>query len=156
MIDRQTLLTTPNGRLGRQSYWTLLVVMVAAGFVLSLVPFFGQLLSLALLWPFGCVVAKRLHDTGRRAWMVPVAAALNVAAVALSFTAAVMATDPGHVVAAFGLAVPALMLGGLSMVVTLSLVIFAGAAVPSAGNNRFGPPEKVPVTIATLLPLDRA
>lgn len=151
MTDPHALLTSPHGRIGRQSYWTIIAALVAVSMVVSLIPFFGSLASLILLWPFGCVVAKRLHDAGRRAWAVPVIAALSVAAAGLSFTATMMATQPGSIVAAFGLAAPALMLSGVSMLASLALVLMAGLAPGAADANRFGDPELEPITPAQLL-----
>lgn len=156
MTNLQTLFLSPRGRIGRHSYWTLVVAMIVAGIVTSLIPFFGPILSLALLWPFACLVTKRLHDAGRRAWLVPVMATLNLCAVALSFTATMMAADPANVLTAFALAAPAMMLSGLSMVVTLATVVLAGLAMGQTGANRFGLPEDRATTFATLFRTEQA
>ena len=156
MTSLQALLFTSTGRIGRQSYWTIIAAIVAAGFVLSLVPFFGTILPLLLLWPFGCIVAKRLHDGNRGAWPVLVVVALSIAAAVVSLTATIFATQPASIVAAFALAGPALLLSGASAMSSLGLILVAGLARGNGGANRFGDPERDPVTIATLLRMESA
>jgi uncharacterized membrane protein YhaH (DUF805 family) len=151
MLSLSDLLLSARGRIGRQTYWTLIVALVALGIILSMVPFFGSVLSLALLWPFACVVTKRLHDTGRRAWLVPVIAALNLLTIVLSIVATLMAMSPASVVAAFALATPVMVLGGVSMLVTLGALLYVGLMSGTAAANRFGMPEERAISFATLV-----
>jgi uncharacterized membrane protein YhaH (DUF805 family) len=155
MLDIESLLLSPRGRIGRQTYWTLIGPIAAATLLLSLIPFFGALAPLPLLWPFGCVSAQRLHDGGRRAWPVPIVAGLAGAATMLSFAVTMMATDPAQVVAAFGWALPVTVLSGVATIATLALILIAGLHRGAAGLNRFGAPERMPLTLAALLPRDR-
>lgn len=68
------LLLNPNGRLGRNRFWQGMVVLtvinvliIAAANYISL----GYIVTLFLLvYPFVCVIGKRLHDLGRSAWWV--------------------------------------------------------------------------------------
>lgn len=68
------LLLNPNGRLGRNRFWQGMVVLtvinvlvVAATSYISL----GYIFTLFLLiYPFVCVIGKRLHDLGHSAWWV--------------------------------------------------------------------------------------
>lgn len=155
MLDIESLLFSPHGRIGRQTYWTLVGLIVVASLFLSLIPFFGAMASLPLLWPFGCVTAQRLHDAGCRAWPVPVVTGLSATAGVLSFAVSVIATDPAKIVEAFGWALPVTVLNGISTVATLALILFAGMRGGSAALNRFGAPERVPLTLTSLLPRDR-
>ncbi len=68
------LLTTSDGRIGRQQWWigivALIVVSIIAGIVLSIISFgnpvvfawLGVLLNLALIWPSYNLGMKRRHD----------------------------------------------------------------------------------------------
>lgn len=68
------LLLNPNGRLGRNRFWQGMVVLtvinvlvVGATSYISL----GYIFALFLLvFPFVCVIGKRLHDLGHSAWWV--------------------------------------------------------------------------------------
>lgn len=151
MTHLRALLLSHRGRIGRQTYWTLALPIAAASIVLMLVPFFGPLVSLQMLWPSACLVTKRLHDAGRRAWPVPIVAMLGVGAGLLSFAATVMATDPASIVAAFGLATPSQRLSRVSALAWLAVVLAAGAMRSVTGANRYGEPEAAPVTVAMLL-----
>lgn len=82
----QTLLFSPNGRIGPRSFWRGVILLVGAQVVMQVMgalvpqnlalPF--SLLSfvylVALFWGYLCVYAKRLHDADRGAgWFVAVA-----------------------------------------------------------------------------------
>lgn len=154
MPNLEALLLSPHGRIGRRTYWTLLVLLCAGSLILSLVPFFGMLATLPLLWPIGCVIAQRLHDTDRRAWIVIAASSASGGATLLFFYVTMMASDPTHIVAAFGWALPTMLLVGAAMLAMLSLMLFAGLGPGSAGTNRSGAPEREPLSILSLLPRD--
>ncbi|MEO1553676.1 MAG: DUF805 domain-containing protein [Pseudomonadota bacterium] len=67
------LLLNPNGRIGRNRYWqgivilTVASVLVAAGFRMLAIPL--AFLHFALIYPYICVIGKRLHDAGLTAWL---------------------------------------------------------------------------------------
>ncbi|MEM7328076.1 MAG: DUF805 domain-containing protein [Pseudomonadota bacterium] len=67
------LLFNPNGRIGRNRFWqgmvilTVASVLVAAGFRMVALPL--VFLHFALIYPYVCVVGKRLHDAGMTAWL---------------------------------------------------------------------------------------
>ncbi|MEL6824659.1 MAG: DUF805 domain-containing protein [Pseudomonadota bacterium] len=67
------LLFNPNGRIGRNRFWqgmvilTVASVLVAAGFRMVSVPL--VFLHFVLIYPYICVVGKRLHDAGLTAWL---------------------------------------------------------------------------------------
>ncbi|MEM7459916.1 MAG: DUF805 domain-containing protein [Pseudomonadota bacterium] len=67
------LLFNPNGRIGRNRFWqgmvilTVASVLIAAGFRMVSVPL--AFLHLVLIYPYICVIGKRLHDAGLTAWL---------------------------------------------------------------------------------------
>ena len=71
MVD---LLFNPNGRIGRNRFWqgmvvlTIASILVAAGFRMVAIPL--VFLHFALIYPYICVIGKRLHDVGQTAWLV--------------------------------------------------------------------------------------
>lgn len=68
------LLFNPNGRIGRNRFWqgmvilTVASVLVAAGFRMVALPL--AFVHFVLIYPYICVVGKRLHDAGLTAWLV--------------------------------------------------------------------------------------
>lgn len=156
MIDYKTLLLSPKGRVGRQTFLTATVGLVAANLVLNLVPVLGSVLALPLLWPFACITAKRLHDGGRSAWPVVLVTALCVTTGAIAAATGLLAADPTPVPSAFALAAAAIMLGGFAMVAAIALLIWAATVRGDSGSNRFGAPEPMPLRLTDLLARDPA
>ena len=63
-----------NGRASRQEFWMWVLSTFVIGFVLGLIPKAGGILAglwnLAVLLPYLGVTARRLHDTGKSAWLI--------------------------------------------------------------------------------------
>ena len=75
------------GRCGRKSFWSFVLVNFVISSVLGLLPGVGKILGaiffLAVLAPFLGITTRRLHDTGRSGWLqllalIPVIGALIV------------------------------------------------------------------------------
>lgn len=67
------VLFNPNGRIGPNSFWRGIIVLIGIGIVLSLLsayvnPFIS-ILGFLLIYPMICVFGKRLHDNGKTAWL---------------------------------------------------------------------------------------
>jgi len=150
MIDLHALLLSPSGRIGRQTFWHLIAALVAAQLILSLIPLLGTLAALVLLWPFSCVIAQRLHDSGRRAWLLIPVALLSAASGLLAFAIGAMRLEPAMALNAFALAGLSVAIGGLATLAALALLLYAGLARGDAGANRFGAPEAEPLSLAAL------
>lgn len=63
--ELQHLFLFRGGRIGRGPYWLGVAGLMAASFVLGLIPVAGPWLALALLWPWFCLLSKRLRDIER-------------------------------------------------------------------------------------------
>ncbi len=62
------------GRAGQKEFWLWVLVTFIVGAVLGVIPHAGRILStifgLAVLLPSLSVAARRLHDTGKSAWLL--------------------------------------------------------------------------------------
>lgn len=89
-MDFRDIYLSASGRCARRPFWIAAGVLIALAFGLGLVPLVGPLANLALLFPWACLVLKRLRDMGRSAWWAapPLALALlsGVLSLALSRT----------------------------------------------------------------------
>jgi uncharacterized membrane protein YhaH (DUF805 family) len=68
-MDLKTRFLTAEGRLGRKDFWTGVLMIVGVQVLFGWIPLLGLLLELALIYPWVCLVAKRLHDFGRSGWL---------------------------------------------------------------------------------------
>lgn len=138
------------GRIGRQTYWISVVGLLLVGGLLNQLPLFGPVLALALLWPSSCVLAKRLHDTGRSAVPAAVVATLCLFMGLFNIGLGLAATVPVYAVAAFQLAVLAMVGTGLLGLAALALLLWAGLTPSDPDANRFGLPEAEPLCLSDL------
>lgn len=163
-----TLFLSPNGRIAPRPFWIgigilALLHLLRAAIALELAPLPMQVASLIgwlALYPGICVLAKRLHDAGRSAFLIFVPAVLIiVVSVAVSFmvvmplmmeifTAAAANPDmPPPDASAYGPGTPVYEAGrqaaritvpaGLAIHVLFALWTGLGRSDPEA--NRFGP-----------------
>lgn len=62
------------GRAGRQEFWMWFLAVVVVGSILDIIPKIGNGISglwfLATILPTLGVTARRLHDTGKTAWLI--------------------------------------------------------------------------------------
>ena len=92
-IDWQTLYLSGQGRIGRAQFWIGAAGLICVGLVAGLIPVVGVLASLALIYPWACLTAKRLHDFGRSGLLVLVAAVPAVVAGVFSLVTALAASN---------------------------------------------------------------
>ena len=93
-----SLLTTTEGRIGRQQWWigivVLIVVSIVASIILSIISFgnptifawLAVVLNLALIWPSYCLGIKRRHDRDNNGMDVKILIGGSVNAAAANFT----------------------------------------------------------------------
>jgi len=74
MDNIKTLLTTTEGRIGRQQWWigivVLIIISILASIIVSIISlgnaavitWLGVLINLVLIWPSYCIGIKRRHD----------------------------------------------------------------------------------------------
>ena len=79
-MDWKYLLTSFDGRIGRQSFWMCIIVFIVAGAVAGVLDsvfgtvsdggmgVIGIIVSLAMIYPALAVYAKRWHDRGKSGW----------------------------------------------------------------------------------------
>lgn len=116
------LLTTHRGEINQRDYWIGAAALFVAGIVANMIPLIGAVAALLLLYPWTCLVLKRLRDAGRpESW-----AALPLLLGLFSMASSLMA--------AFGLFVaPALAglllsIGGLAALAALGFLVWLGLA----------------------------
>jgi len=148
-MDWKTLFFTADGRIGRSSFWIAWLVLLGVNVVLGWIPLLGWFLSLATIYCFVCIYAKRLHDMGKSGWLqiVPMLITFALPVVGL-FAFGGMAIGAG--LADQGeAATAATVLGGLggflitlclAFVVGLGFLIWVGASNGQSGDNKYGPP----------------
>lgn len=135
------LFFTWDTRIGRKPYWAAMGVFI----VIAIVPelfgspvsdVVGGLVSLAMIYPQICILAKRLHDLGLSGWwqLAPAGAliALILIWVATMAAGAVPGTDAGDIT--LGLFVLVGVVG------YFGFYIWLGAARGQPQPNRWGPP----------------
>jgi uncharacterized membrane protein YhaH (DUF805 family) len=154
-MDWNKLFFSADGRIGRQAFWIGFLILLGAGVVLGWIPLLGIVVSLALIYPWTCLFAKRFHDMGKSGWfaLIPIAAPAVLFTIALAMgiggivSGAVLSDKvsedaaAGPVLAGIG---GALLFMSLGFLVWLGGTIWAGATPGDPGPNRYGPPPPPP------------
>jgi uncharacterized membrane protein YhaH (DUF805 family) len=128
------------GRTSKRDYWIGLGGLVAGAIVAGLLPVVGPALSLALLYPFTALLAKRLHDFGRSSWLAVIPVAPAVISLAIAMLAAVAIGDPAMMGAGLAAAGLAALLSTLAILIGIGFLIWAGTRESDAGINAYGEP----------------
>lgn len=150
-MDFMNLFLSPKGRIGQKEFWIGIVSIFALGVVLGLVipndmAMVESIISIVLLYPGYCVMAKRFQDMGK----APLLAAIPYGLFAAVYVFALVGVlgmaggvAGGSDAAAAG-GVAALAGAGLfaiiGFVVWLVFVIWAGVSKGDPGPNAYGPP----------------
>lgn len=156
-MDWKTLFLSADGRIGRQSFWIAVLILIGANVVLSWIPLINIIAGLAVLYCSICVYSKRLHDMGKSGWLqvAPIIAVfvLMGVAVASAGSMAAMGAFSGNDGVATGAAVGGVGLvmgaGGLAMLIGLGFLLWVGLTPGEAGANKYGEPpvtEPAPAT----------
>ncbi|MEQ8598496.1 MAG: DUF805 domain-containing protein [Devosia sp.] len=151
MDNIKALLTTTDGRIGRQQWWigivVLIVISIVASIVLSILSFgnaavmawFGVLINLALIWPSYCVGIKRRHDRDNNGTDLKILIAGSVLLNLLTATGIGSSmTDIGGVM----MPVPSIWLGALNVIFAIFaiyMLVQLGFLKGTAGPNNYGP-----------------
>ncbi len=79
-MDWKYLFLSLDGRIGRQSFWMAILVLIAGSIILAVIDsmlgtrfesgvgILGSLFSLAVIYPSVVLYAKRWHDRGKSGW----------------------------------------------------------------------------------------
>ena len=147
-MDWKTLFLTADGRIGKRDFWIGFAILFGVGFVLGMIPVIGQLVSIALIFPWVCLYAKRLHDMGKTGWLmlVPMGVAIVCTIIVLMVGGMAMigAGAAGTDAAAGGAAMAGVGMAALvllaAFVVNIAFLFWVGLSAGDPGDNRFGPP----------------
>lgn len=127
-----------DGRIGRKDFWIGAVVLIGVGILANLLPIVGPLVSLALIAPWTCLMAKRLHDFGRSAWLVLIALIPSAGSAALGLFTALAATNAATMGAAFAGAGLTLAVSFIALIVSLGFLIWVGVKPGDLQPNAYG------------------
>jgi uncharacterized membrane protein YhaH (DUF805 family) len=114
-MDWKTLFLSPQGRIGQKDFWIGIAILTAAWWLAHLVPPFGYLIHVLLIFPFVCLHTKRLHDLGKSGFIQLIPDLVGL----VCFIVGVMWLGSGLVSAVArgdGLAVAGLLMGALLLV----------------------------------------
>lgn len=147
-MDWKTLFFSPDGRIGRQSFWIGWLVLLGVNVVLGWIPLIGWALSLVTIYCNVCITAKRLHDMGRSGFLqaIPMilCPVLIITAIATAAGPAIMAgiadANESQVTAAVLAGVGGMMLFFLAaFAIGFGFLIWIGVSNTQPGENRYGP-----------------
>lgn len=71
------ILFSPKGRIGPGAFWRGIIILLSFQIVVTIIGMYGpasvagilEILSILTIYPYLCVFGKRLHDSGKSAWM---------------------------------------------------------------------------------------
>lgn len=152
-MDWKTLFFSPDGRIGRSSFWIGWLVLLGVNVVLGWVPLIGWALSLVTIYCNVCITAKRLHDMGKSGFLqvIPLIAVptLIIGAIVAVAGPAIMAgiadADDAQVTAAVMAGIGGMFLFFLAaFVIGLGFLLWIGISTSEPGENRYGPSPTPP------------
>lgn len=150
-MDMQYVLLNPNGRIAQREFWIGVLVLIGGNILSGVLPAVGGLLWLFLIYVGVCVYGKRLHDTGRSAWLHVIPWGITILLSTIggvlmggAILSAVLSGDEvnpwAFITAGSGFAV----MMGLSNLVWLVYTLWVGLSAGQAGANAYGPaPVKI-------------
>lgn len=149
------LLFSPKGRIGPSDLWKGLIILLILQVLITVISAFSPMaltmllgiVSIALLYPFVCVLGKRLHDNGKSAWWVilVIVAYLVVSWILTFLLLSVFGLNPmtaganPEAMAAYRQSslLPSI-LGAIVMTAILGFIMATLKSEP--GTNKYGPP----------------
>lgn len=140
-------LLSPRGRTGPTGFWLTFAGLSALSLAAIAVPKVGGLVWLATLYPWACLYARRLHDTGNSAWLqlVPWAVNLGLPLVAVFLIGFALITGfSGPEGAMLTLTSATGTIGGVTLTAGIGIfnlvwLVWLGTASGDRDANRFGP-----------------
>jgi uncharacterized membrane protein YhaH (DUF805 family) len=99
--------------------------------------------SLALLYPWTCLTAKRLHDFGKSAWLVLIPAVPTAASAVLALVTTLAFSNVATMGAGIAAAGLALLVSTVAILVSLAFLLWVGIKDGDSATNAFGPPPAV-------------
>ena len=105
-----------SGRIGRKTFAISVASFIAFGVACTLLPIAGQIVSLAMLWPWTVVAIKRLRDMDRGGMMAVVLAIATASLWAVGSFAALFTLNPGQVLLVASVLTIATLIVGLAAI----------------------------------------
>lgn len=152
-MDWKTLFFSPDGRIGRSSFWIGWLVLLGVNVVLGWIPLLGWALSLVTIYCNVCVTSKRLHDMGKsgflQVWPMILCPVLVVGGIFMAAGPAIMAgiadADEAQVTAAVLAGVGGMMLALLAaLLIGVGFLLWVGISNSETAENRYGPVPAAP------------
>ena len=147
-MDWRKLLLSPQGRIGRKSFWLWIAISYGVAIVVGAIDavIFGvdaetnplsSVYGLATLYPSICVNVKRLHDTNRSGWWVLGPWAVIIALLVAVFPFFPKAHDDISVASVLAIfAAAAVMFAAF-----VTLLVWLGFLKGQPGPNKYGEPN---------------
>ena len=136
------------GRMRRQHFGISFLIIMGVSMLVGLIPVIGQLISIALIYPWVCITIKRLHDMGRSGWLtlVPVIGSTvgTILVIIGGAGSLVSAASSGSEASVTALGSGAMVLIGalISLITGFGFLIWIAFTNGQPGPNRFGPNPK--------------
>lgn len=152
-MDWKTLFLSPEGRIGRQSFWIGWLVLLGVNVVASWIPFVGTLIILASIYASVCIHAKRLHDMGQTGWWQVLPWVLGPclvfgAAVSVGVSAILAAVRGGEPEMAALSALASLAIACfVAFAIWLAFTLWVGFSLGQPRENKYGPPPINPTAV---------
>lgn len=137
-FDWRSLYLSAQGRIGRREFWIGAAGLIAVGLAVGIIPVVGALASLAMLYPWTCLTAKRLHDFGRSGWLVLIAAVPAAVSGALGVFMALAASNLATLGVAMASAGLALTVSTLALLASLAFLLWVGLKPGERSANAYG------------------
>ena len=137
-FDWRSLYLSAQGRIGRREFWIGAAGLIAVGLAVGIIPVVGALASLAMLYPWTCLTAKRLHDFGRSGWLVLIAAVPAAVSGALGVFMALAASNLATLGVAMASAGLALTVSALALLASLAFLLWVALKPGERSANAYG------------------
>lgn len=146
-LDWQHLFLNFSGRTSKRDFWIGFAALFGAGIVANLLPVIGAAASVALIYPWTALMAKRLHDFGKSGWLVLIPAVPVMVSSVLALAAALAMGNAATMGAAFATAGFAVFVSTLAVLTGIGFLVWVGTRDGDASANQYG----APATAATLV-----
>ena len=150
-MNWQFLFLSSEGRIGQKDFWIGALLLFVAWILSHALHILAPLIWLLLVFPWVCIIAKRLHDFGRSGWLMLAPLAVGVVAVVLAvvfggltagsalYTAFTGGMEPSGWAVMFGALGVMFAFLGVAALVKILFLLWVGLTPGDPGANRFGP-----------------